>query len=658
MSPVPFLKKNRPLLLLLAAALLLFLVVGRMVHPVRVGDGSEYYAMVQAWQAGHRPWMTPAAYDAYQALFDTNKILGLVTRDQLANAFPALRLGATSDFNHFWFYSFLAFLCVKALGLLGLHLSAHQGFLALHFLLFSLTVTLAYRYFRWRGVIAVGLMLLVSPVFWFIDKAHTEFFTVCLLLSAMVLMRAERYLGAAACIALASTQNPSFALVACIPLFYRVVLQRKQTYTLAEVILLVITVLGVLAHPVYYFLRFGVPTPQLLAGGAALGANLSTFYVWILDPDLGLLPNWPLGLLVLLVCIFAVNRRADSATPRRPDLRWSAFALLYLLINFYAHSSTTNLNSGATPGLARYALWYLPLGFPLFLHAVALFAAPGLRRWAALAVVLWLGWSSVKVNDPRKFEQYTLPSKWSAFLQRRIPDLYNPPAEIFFERYSGLGENVYIKPPRFILGPDCSKMLVDPAPGRQDAIAPAACLFDQAALNAYANDARLAIDAGMAKHAAPYYSKLGEEVRKRLLVVLKPGIHLASAEGDGASILADGWSMRENWGVWSDGHRATLVIPCNSGQYFAASTSFTLRLKLRPFNKQAISISAATGELWRGPISSTDQLVELKVPAAACTDGRQRIVLDLPDAISPMKLMGSPDGRVLGVGLSSWEIVN
>ncbi len=658
MSLVPFLKKNRPLLLLLAAALLLFLVVGRVVHPVRVGDGSEYYAMVQAWQAGHRPWMTAAAYDAYQALFDTNRILGLVTRDQLANAFPALRLGATSDFNHFWFYSFLAFLCVKVLSLVGMHLSAHQGFLALHFLLFSLTVTVAYRYFRWRGVIAVAMMLLVSPVFWFIDKAHTEFFTVCLLLSAMVLMRAERFLGAAACIALASTQNPSFALVACIPLFYRVVLQRKQAYSLAEVVLLVITVLGVLAHPVYYFLRFGVPTPQLLAGGAALGANLSTFYVWIVDPDLGLLPNWPLGLLVLLVCLFAVNRRADSAVPRKLDLRWGAFALLYLLINFYAHSSTTNLNSGATPGLARYALWYLPLAFPLFLRAIGLFAAPGLRRWTALAVVLVLTVSSLRINDPRKFEQYTHPSVSSAFLQRRIPDLYNPPAEIFFERYSGRGENVYAKPPRFIVGPDCSKMLVDPAPGRQDAIAPAACMFDQAALNAYANDGRFASDAGLTRHDTPYYGKLGEDVGKRLRVVLKPGVHLVNTDGDGAGILGDGWSMRETWGVWSDGHRANLLIPCNDGQYFAAKPAFLLRLKLRPFNKQTIAVSATTGELWKGPITTADQLVEVKVPAAACQDGRQRVVLDLPDAVSPMKLMGSADGRVLGVGLSSWEIVN
>ncbi|WP_217619259.1 hypothetical protein, partial [Achromobacter sp. GbtcB20] len=166
----------------------------------------------------------------------------------------------------------------------------------------------------------------------------------------------ERYLAAALFIALASTQNPSFALVACIPLFYRVVLQRERRYSLFEVAMAVAVVVAVLAHPVYYFARYGVVTPQLLAGGAALGGNIWTFYVWIVDPDLGLLPNWPLGLLVLLAALVAYLRKPVSlAGPG--TWRVTAFVLACCAINFFAHSSTTNLNSGATPGLARYALW-------------------------------------------------------------------------------------------------------------------------------------------------------------------------------------------------------------------------------------------------------------------------------------------------------------
>lgn len=650
-----------PYLQIFAVLLVLFLILNRMPG-VRVGDGSEYYGLFYAWMVGQRPWMTLAAYDAYASLVASNSIVGLVPVTTLSSAFEALRVGSTSDFNHFWFYSFLAAMVGKVAAMVGLALRAHQCFLVVHYLSLAATTCVAYRCFRWQGVLTVALMILASPVFWFITKAHTEFLTVCLVLSAVVLITSRRYLPAALCIALAATQNPSFALIAFVPLFYRVVLQRERAYSFVEMVMCVAVVLAVLAHPVYYFARYGVPTPQLLAGGAALGRNMGTFYIWIFDPDLGLLPNWPLGAAVAMVgLMFMLRRRlgspgaASGDVVSRPDRLWWIFVLVYLAVNFFAHASTTNLNSGATPGLARYALWYLPLAFPVFMYVIDGLASRKAWRYAAAAAVVVLLIVSIRTNDPRKSERYTSPSLSSKFLQKKLPGLYDPPWEIFVERYSGFGEEVYAKKLRAIIGPDCLKMVVmPPADGQRDAVAPGGCGFERGKLNAYVNSAQFA--AVFPSVAEPRYARLprtqADAMRSRLIA----GVHSVGVNGDGAVVLGDGWSGREAWGVWSENPSATLVFPCDETQFYGPSKPFELSVKLRPFNRQLIFVSTAAGQAWQGPITQVDQVVSFTVPPGACKDGLYTVRLEMPDAVSPSKLGLSNDGRMLGVGLSEYEI--
>lgn len=639
-----------PYLLILVGVLVLFALAGRF-PPVRVGDGSEYYGLYYAWAVGHRPWMMAPAYEAYAALAGSGQITGLVTREALENAFPALRVAASSDFNHFWFYSLLAWLCGKVAGVFGAALTAHASFLLLHLVALAATMMLGYRHHGVRGVLAVALMVLASPLWWFIDKAHTEFLTVCLVLSGVILVMARRYAGAALLIALASTQNPSFALVAAIPLFYRVVLQRERSYSFFEVALCVLTVLAVLAHPVYYFSRYGVVTPQLLAGGASMGSNLSTFYVWIVDPDVGLLPNWPLGAAALLVLLGAWAARRYPKREGARDHSWTVFAVLYLAINFYAHSSTVNLNSGATPGLARYALWYLPLAFPLFLHLFALFPKGTKRFYAGLVALAALCAVSLYVNDPRKPEQFSEGSLTSRLIQTRLPSLYNPPYEIFVERYSGVGEGVGAMNLRAVFGPDCAKMIVIPGAGRANAIAPAACMFDQDKLNAYVNTAPQV--QGLAATAqAPGYTRLPDAAGDALLRVVPQGVHGVGAGADGGAILGEGWSGREDWGAWSEKPQATLLLSCPR----QGGTGMELVLKLRPFREQSITISDAQGAVWKGPVDGSEQGIRLQLKPEGCVAGRHRLVLDIPNATSPMALGLSGDARQLGVGLSSYEL--
>ncbi|SHG39716.1 hypothetical protein [Massilia sp. CF038] len=641
------LARARPYLLIWIGLLPLFAVLARLAA-VRVGDASEYYAMLLAFDGIHRPWMTAEPYARYQELYQSNSILGLLPTDTLAHAFEALRVNNTADFNHFWLYSLLAELSGTAARLLGIHPTVHQNFVVLHYLLAVMVASIGYHTFSWRGVSAVLLILLVSPLFWFSNKAHTEFMTVCLVLGALAWLMREKYLPAALLLALAATQNPSFALLAGLALGMRVWLQRARAYNLAEVAMVVATVLAVLMHPVYYFLRYGVPTPQLLAGGAALGANLSTFYVWFVDPDLGLFPNWPLGLLALLLGAFIVLRRQwRSDTPAtRPFL---LFCLAYLAINLFAHSSTTNLNSGATPGLARYALWYMPLMLPVLLQVLGYLRARPLAGRLTLALVVLLGGVSLQVNDPRRFERYTTPSLSSRALQKHLPGLYNPPPEVFAERYSGHGENVYAQNVRAVVGPDCRKALIMGNPDSRAALAPPACGLDKRALDRLVNNT--AVHPG-----APYYLQLPATIAPLEADKLAAGPHRVAAGGEPVDVLGEGWSVPESWGVWSDGHAATLTLPCGPAQYFGNGKPFTLLLNLRPFQQQALRASYQGKLLWEGVVNEVDQEVVIKVPGAPCEGTRMVISLALPGAVSPQSLKLSGDPRLLGVGLSRFEV--
>lgn len=478
-----------PYLLISLALLAVYFFLGIAISPQRIGDGMEYYALYFAWNTSHTPWMTPAAFEAYQQYYTASQMAGMLPGDWLSQQFPPLHLGNTMDFNHFWFYSLMAFVPSKVLSLVGIHLNAHQSFLLLHYLLLTMTASIAYRYYRWQGVAIVFFMTFLSPIWWFTDKVHTEFFTFCLVLSSVMLIHSKKYLPAALLLAIASTQNISFAPIACIPLFYRAVLQRDQSYTALDVIVCVITALVLLAHPEYYFARFGVVTPQLLAGGAAPGANLSSFYIWIFDPDLGLLPNWPLGLLALLLA--AARWIWDKENrPKNIDKAWLVFLVLYLCINLYAQSSTTNLNSGATPGIARYALWYLPLIFPVLYWLINTLNWRNRGLFLLLPVVIVLAVVSIKQNNPRKHESYTTPSRISYFIQAYLPGLYNPPAEVFLERYSGFSETPYVTTLKGMIGPDCRKLLLVAGEKKNNVMVPEDCSLDPIKLGAYIDTLR------------------------------------------------------------------------------------------------------------------------------------------------------------------------
>ncbi len=635
--------------LLLLGGLCCILVFMLILPAQRVGDGSEYYAMYLSWQETLRPYMTEKAYQAYAKFMASGQVPGLVSRMQLENAFPALRLGATSDFNHFWLFSFLAFVIGKLAGLLQIEIRLHTSFILLHFILLSTAILLAYRFYKWPGVATVLIMTFASPIFWFIDKAHTEFFTYCLVLSSIILLLQDRFFPAALFQALAATQNPSFAIMAAFILLLSLMRQPGRSYGLFEIIVAGLIGLLVLLHPAYYFFRFGVVTPQLLAGGAALGGNLSSFHVWLFDPDVGLLPNWLIGTLCLLLAtsFFLINPRRFAWS--RQTLGMAAFILFYLMTNLYAHSSTTNINSGATPGLSRYALWYLPLAFPFFIYVIAKLSERLIAASITALAFCALAMLSMYQNAPIRVESYTKPAYLSMVIQNRLPWLYNPPYEVFMERYTPFGEAVHLRAMLLAVGPDCRKALIIPFGDRHTVTSPPDCFLDNQKLKVIAS-------ALIGKMNGPDYISLSDEQIKAARLTINIGHrYKVGLDQPGNFLLRSGWSGIEPWGVWSEGAQATLAFPCDDA-LFNAKEMF---LGFRVFEKQTLTVKAFDGTtLWSGNVAGAATSVKFDMRRENCRSGRYAILLDISNPTSPSDLGPSNDRRKLGIGLAEVMIGN
>lgn len=445
---------------------LLYFVYFMTYPPTRVGDGSEYYAQFLSLVHGNTPWLGNIGLAEYTKLFDSNVMSGLISPEQLTTAFPSLATHPNQwDFNHFWFYSFLAAFFGKIGLLAGFQLNPQVYFLALHAVMTMAALLLARSTWGLRGILAMGTVLFISPSIWFSNHVHTEYFTiVCTTVAVMFVMK-DKYLFGAIAFAIASTQNPSFALFSLLLILYQVYNERTRFFSKWNVIIVAATLLICSIHPLYFYLRFGVLTPQSLAGGLSPFVNAKESAVWLFDLDIGLLPNWPLASLALVLTALSLQRKSK----RKPLILWSTstkhkviFTGIYVVTNLLAQSSTTNINSGATPGIARYATWYFALFFPVFIYLLNnsewVIKIKSRPLFLSLALIFTL-YNQIE-NFQNKPETYVTPSRPSYLVQKFVPWAYFSPNEVFAERYSGLGEGVWVSDAAAVVGPDCKKMLV------------------------------------------------------------------------------------------------------------------------------------------------------------------------------------------------------
>jgi hypothetical protein len=624
------------------------LIIACQIAPDRVGDGAEYYSLYLAIKDGHQPFMTETAFQAYDHLLKSNQIPGLLDTARMRHAFPSLIQGDTADFNHFWFYPALAVLAGGWIDAAGA--GPHVAFLFLHALLFGVVLFTSGRAYGRAGIVAALVVTLASPMVWFFNKVHTEFFTYCCVAIASTWFARRHYFAAAVALAVASTQNISMAAAAGFALALGAWeagwLRRNIRWQ--DVLLATLTVALVALHPVYYLCRIGVIDPQLLAGGAKIGTNLGSILIWLVDPDVGLVPNWPLSLVIIALGVRAMRRGG------RPSWQMSAFVAIFLITNLYAQASTQNLNSGATVYIARYATWYIGLFVPLLGFGLASLRHVATWRVEAAATLLCI---ATVVNGviftPTRHETYMQPTTISEELQLHLPHFYNPPPQIFWERFSRRS----IEPRSFaVFGPDCAKVLVveqagfpvEPQPGPY-------CKYDASALPARVF--HLTRWQGTIQDGRRYrYIYLTPAEQESARPAFRVGLHYVpnTSEVRTLDFFKSGWYPREPNGVWTQGDHAEIDGLVDTCPAQGLRLVMTLTPSVTPRNPSVrVTANVRGREVGKYDMDRGDR-VTFDIPCDAVPQGELKLDLHIEGWMSPLTAGSSTDWRELGMFLTEF----
>jgi hypothetical protein len=615
----------------------------------RIGDGSEYYAMYLAWKLNHRPAVTPTLRESYEALTKHGYVNGLWPFDGLLNAFPSLKIDDQRDYYHFSFYSLLAAIVGSALPD-KLAADATNAFYLLHYLLILISLVVALYLFRLPGVVAVTVLLAASPALWYVNKVHTEFFTISLSITAVLLLLDRRFLWATLVFAIMSTQNPGFAFVGAMTGLAWVFDPHRHA-TKLDGIVAVATAVIVVFHPLYYWSRHGGFSPQVFGPDGTSGDPWAFLYmpIWLTDPDVGLLSYWPLGLLIVTGGLLA-HRSLDFAGGRL------AFCLnaFYLLFGLFAASQTSNLNSGGTVGVARYSTWFLCCFVPfMIVLARETSISSGVLKSSIYGLGALLAVYSVFRFLPETPEDYLHATPFSVFVQTYASRFYRPPTEIFVERYARLDQGA--TKAAVVVGPDCGRTAFLARSLHSGIVESRYCsiIFDAQKLLALMGSRLYGRDGNKWQYTRLLPADI-ETVRLRA----RASVYDSTEERSLRPFLQSGWSHMEPWGVWSDGKAATLAIPMVAEDFPSGSRITLFTGGFVPDQVIQMIRASINGRFvaeWRYDAQSRDQLHEIIVEPEDIANGQVMLYFDIPTAVSP-KSLGFGDPRELGLAISRISI--
>jgi hypothetical protein len=186
--------------------------------------------------------------------------------------------------------------------------------------------------------------------------------------------------------------------------------------------------------PVYYSSRLGVFTPQELNGGiAGQWPSLQRLLAPLLDPDIGFLAWLPVTALLAAVGTIqlARSRKGRNGDTRRLKLA-GACALAIGASFLFVFSQTTNVNSGGTVHVSRYALWLLPLLLPSLTVATRYLTTRVTAVALSGTVALFVAYLSYFA--PEQPERYVEHSPQANWVMAHAAWAYWPLPEVFVER--------------------------------------------------------------------------------------------------------------------------------------------------------------------------------------------------------------------------------
>lgn len=151
----------------------------------------------------------------------------------------------------------------------------------------------------------------------------------------------------------------------------------------------------------------------------------------------------------------------------------------------------------------------------------------------------------------------------------------------------------------------------------------------------------------------------GEPSEEAVFLALMPPRHIGIgvrhpvARGEpAAQWLYSGWSGPEPWGTWTDGSKATVLIPLPEKGVVRGITLEMTAYSSRPTNSQGLRLSIAGKLLWQGRIpAGKKSTIEVPLDAKALTSGVVQLDFEIDRPQSPKDNGESIDARMLGIGL-------
>jgi hypothetical protein len=424
----------------LCFAFALVVILSLSAAPRRSGDAHQYLAMAWQWSQLRPPSLAPEEAFAYQAWLLAQPPESGFPDGARAIRQPALIRDGRQGFSHLSVYPLLAAPATALTTAVGAHPLAA----------FTITNALLLGVALWSAARTFGsvpaLLVIGSPLVWFLARAQVEVFTVALLCLAMTAAARGRWGWAALAVAVASTQN--LPVAATIPIFWSAataewVAARRRDHRslvpdwaeLRRVLGFALGAVGVaLVHPAYSLLSLGVFTPQQLNGGIA-GAwpTAGRYFAPLIDSEIGFLVWMPITALLTLIGLVILARSARHAGIENRRLALTALCATAMGVWFlFVFSQTTNVNSGGTVYVSRYVLWLIPLTLPALAVSTRFLEArvPGMMLLGGLALfVVYLGYF-----HPDQGERYVAHSPQAAWLMTHLPLAYRPLPELFVER--------------------------------------------------------------------------------------------------------------------------------------------------------------------------------------------------------------------------------
>lgn len=438
--------------LVIAGVIALLLIAGS--PPRIVGDGGEYLVQALNFAQLNTPPLGRRAIASIEPVAQAvgPELTGWSIDDASIPAADRRR-----DFLHFWMYALLA---TPPMWLtMGVGVSPLWAFTILNLALFAFALWIVLPHIGR----SVAVLLYVSPFIWWIDKAHTEVFTVSLLTIAIVTMR-DRPWWALAAAGLAATQNPPITVVVLAILAVEIVRRRASFFADRRLVAGAAAGLALaVLQPAYTYARHGTPSLLLYATrpGLPTWAEISAV---VFDPSIGLIGNYPIFLAATIVAAvwLTIMRPRAWLTPEM------FVAAVSSLVFFYAFARTSNIHHGATPSLTRYALWFIPMSIPLWTAVRATSGPIGRKMLAGAAVSSAL--VSVFAFHPRLMDHSREPTWLAGWLWTAHPTWHNPLPETFSEI---LWRNEGLRVPAATAA--CEKVLIASS-ARGEGVWPVPCL--------------------------------------------------------------------------------------------------------------------------------------------------------------------------------------